>query len=86
MKTPCDGHQALTRRRLQKIISIMPAQPHCYAYLIQLSKPLGSERHQAMFYLGISHDWIDRFRQHCIGRGARMLAYTRGYRIGLQVV
>ncbi|MEP0913282.1 hypothetical protein NDI45_20430 [Leptolyngbya sp. GB1-A1] len=64
----------------------MPAQPHCYAYLIKLSKPLGSERHQAMFYLGISRDWIDRFRQHCIGRGARMLAYTGRHRIGLQVV
>lgn len=60
-------------------------QPY-YAYLIRLSKPLGSERHQARYYLGISNDWIERFQQHCTGQGAKMLAYARRHAIGLRII
>lgn len=43
-------------------------------YLLHLSAPLGSDRHQAQHYLGWAQDVEARLAMHRAGRGARMLA------------
>jgi predicted GIY-YIG superfamily endonuclease len=45
-----------------------------FAYLIRLERPIGSARHSAQFYLGIARCWLNRYRQHRAGCGAKMLA------------
>lgn len=45
-----------------------------YVYLIRLASPLGSEKKQALYYLGSTVRLLERFYQHKQGTGARMLA------------
>lgn len=50
----------------------IPSIPCCY--LIELSRPLGNEKHQARYYLGSCANLKKRFQQHLQGSGA---AFTR---------
>jgi predicted GIY-YIG superfamily endonuclease len=57
-----------------------------FVYLIQLSQPLGRDKHQARFYLGIAKDWKYRYIQHLLGHGSKMLAYAKSQGIRFLVV
>ena len=46
------------------------------AYLIHLDRPLGTIKHHAQFYLGITQDYPARFAQHQSGRGSKILAHA----------
>jgi len=50
----------------------IPSIPCCY--MIELSRPLGNEKHQARYYLGSCANLKKRFQQHLQGSGA---AFTR---------
>ena len=62
----------------------IPSTAGCY--LIRLSQPLGSKKHQAQYYLGASKNLAHRFKQHCEGTGAKFTqaAIERG--IELEIV
>lgn len=57
-----------------------------FVYLIKLARPLGGMLHKASFYLGMASDWVKRYRQHCKGRGSRMLACAAERGIPFSVV
>lgn len=57
-----------------------------FLYLIKLSSPLGSERHQAEYYIGISRDWEQRLAEHRRGVGAKMLAFATQKDIKFSVI
>lgn len=57
-----------------------------YAYLIELSHPLGSHRHTARYYLGIARDVAARLAQHQAGQGSKMLAAAVRRAIAFSVV
>lgn len=63
----------------------MSAQLHGYVYILRFSHPLGTERHQAQYYIGWTLDVEERLEEHRAGRGARITAAAveRGFRLEL---
>lgn len=57
-------------------------------YLIELSRPLGNERHQARFYLGYCGEArvLQRLAEHRAGKGARMLKAANERGIGYTII
>jgi putative endonuclease len=47
-----------------------------FVYMIELARPLGTERHQARYYLGSCKNLNRRMAQHRSGKGAAMLRFA----------
>ncbi len=56
-----------------------------YLYLIKLDRPLGGRKHQARYYLGVTHDLEQRLMEHRAGCGAKMLGYASRKGIGFEI-
>lgn len=57
-----------------------------YVYLVLLSSPLGSDRHQARFYLGSALNLDKRIRQHRSGQGSAMLRAANQKGIDYEII
>lgn len=55
-------------------------------YIIRLDKPLGSERHSAIYYVGWTRKFDARMKHHSAGTGAKFLAAAAKRGIGWRVV
>ena len=45
-------------------------------YMLELSQPVGSEKHSARHYIGYTDDVVSRLNQHLSGCGAKMIRHA----------
>jgi predicted GIY-YIG superfamily endonuclease len=57
-------------------------------YVIQFEHPIGSEKHQAQFYIGYCSDGREqaRLKEHQAGRGANITRFVASQGIRMQIV
>jgi predicted GIY-YIG superfamily endonuclease len=55
-------------------------------YIVRLSRPIGSEKHRAQYYIGLSKDPEARLNEHKAGRGSRFLAAAHQQGVDMEII